>query len=519
MARTPLLSTLAMIVFPVIAFSADRTVTLLFTNDFESAYDPVPAYWRSDIAHIGGVSQLATLINEHRASADTVFLFDAGDIFTGTLAKRTRGEVSFELMISMGYDALSIGNHEFEFGWEEFAHQKNRVAFPVLGANLFYSGTDHPYAQPYAIFERDGVRIGVIGILGQDAANALIPSNIAGVEVRDPVPIVRKHVAYLRDAVDLVVVLTHQGFTAPMQTDDEADLKVQRGNAENMALAGAIPGIDVILAGHTDAGTRKPLVHPQTGTLVMQTYGQGQHLGVLRLMLGDNGDVSGYSGELVPVVSDQLAPDAAVSATLERYRNAHPDIYTVVGHSAAYLSRRYYEESDLGNLFADILRAATGASIGLMPSGALRKDLPQGEVRRVDLLDAFPFEDHMALVTMSGKLLRSILEQGLSLERGMLQLSGLTVTYDPSQPAGHRVLEATISGQPLDPATEYEIATLEILAQGGDAYIQFADASSTRVLARTFADVLLAHFAEQETVPVPSGSRLIPVPTRGSQRR
>ncbi len=501
-----------LLLLPLPAWS-EKAVTLLFTNDFESAYDPVPAYWRDDIENIGGIGELAALIKRYRATAENVFLFDAGDIFTGTLAKRTKGELSFELLMTMGYDAMAIGNHEFEYGWQELARQKHRVAFPVLGANLFYQGTEHPYAQPYAIVERNGVRVGVIGILGQDAGTALIPSNIAGVEVRDPVPIVRDHVAYLRDAVDLIVVLTHQGATAPMQTDDEADPNVQRGNAENMTLAGAVPGIDVILAGHTDAGTREPLVHPETGTLVMQTFGQGQHLGVLELVLDDSGRRVSHDGDLMPVVSDGLLPDPAVMAKLARYRAAHPDIYQTVGYSAAYLSRRYYEESDLGNLFADILRTETGADIALMPSGALRKDLPLGQVRRVDLLDAFPFEDDIAVVEVSGNLLRAILEQGLSLERGMLQVSGLVAEYDPAQPSGQRLMNVRIGERPLQADALYRIATLEILAQGGDAYVQFNEANSKVFLERPFAEVLEAYFAARDVVRVPVRGRLVPVDT------
>ncbi len=490
---------------------AAKSVTLLFTNDFESAYDPVPAYWRDDIERIGGIGELATLIRQYRTWERNVFLFDAGDIFTGTLAKRTKGALSFELLMTMGYDAMVIGNHEFEYGWEELARQKNRVPFPVLGANLFYRGTEHPYAQPYAIIERNGVRVGVIGILGQDAGTALIPSHIAGVEVRDPTPIVRQHVDTLRDEVDLVVVLAHQGPTAPMQTDDEADLNVQRGNAENLALAGAVPGIDVILAGHTDAGTRTPLEHPDTGTLVMQTFGQGQHLGVIRIDIDETGRRVGHQGQLVVVESDNLAPDPGVAAKLARYRSAHPDIYERVGHSSGYLSRRYYEESDLGNLFADILRMETDAQIALMPSGALRKDLPLGEVRRVDLLDAFPFEDDVAVVEVSGEVLRAILEQGLSLERGMLQISGLVVTYDPARQPGERLIDVRINERPLNPQETYTVATLEILAQGGDAYVQFNDAKSTEFLERPFAEMLESYFASRDLVRVPRQGRLVSV--------
>ena len=148
---------------PVAEQQASTTVTLLFTNDVESAYDPIPAFWLDDQEMIGGIAEMTTLIRTIRQTEPNVFLFDSGDVFTGALAKLTEGRLAFELMITMGYDAMAIGNHEFEYGHEIFAWQKNRAPFPVLGANFFYKETDHPYAQAHAIVERNGVRIGVIG--------------------------------------------------------------------------------------------------------------------------------------------------------------------------------------------------------------------------------------------------------------------------------------------------------------------------------------------------------------------
>ena len=156
-----------------------RTVTLLFTNDVESAYDPISAFWIDGMDEIGGIAEMTTLIREIRNDDPNVFLFDSGDIFTGALAKLTEGKLAFELMITMGYDAMAIGNHEFEYGHEVLAWEKNRAPFPVLGANFFYKDTDHPFAQAHAIIERGGIRIGVIGIMGQDAVTAIIPSFIA----------------------------------------------------------------------------------------------------------------------------------------------------------------------------------------------------------------------------------------------------------------------------------------------------------------------------------------------------
>lgn len=484
-------------------------VTILFTNDIESAFDPTPAYWRSDLELIGGVAQLATLIEVQRATEPNVFLFDSGDIFTGTLSKLTRGELPFELMLTMGYDAMCIGNHEFEYGWETFATLKNRVSFPVLGANLFYKGTQIPYTQPYTVFERNGIRLAVIGILGQDAATALIPSNIAGVDVLDPIPILTRLVPELRQDVDLVVLLTHQGDTAPMQTDDEWRPEIQRDITADRYVAGKVPGIDVLLGGHADAGTRTPVVHPVTGTIIMQTFGQAQHLGVLQLQLNRmTRQIERFEGKLLDVDSNKLRPNETVWTKLKTYRNQFPEMLKPVGRTTQRINRQYNQESDLGNLFADILRSHTGADIGLMPSGALRKDLPKGPVTRMDLLDAFPFTDRIAIVELTGRTLRNIVEQGLSLERGMLQVSGMTVTYDPGAQALNRAIEIKVAGVVLSDSSRYQVATIEILAAGGDRYEQFNEALQVSYVESTYADALQQYFASVGVVELPPRGRL-----------
>ena len=489
--------------------SDERIVTLLFTNDVESAYDPIPAHWLDDIDMIGGIAEMTTLIERLRSSEPNVFLFDSGDIFTGALAKLTEGELAFELMITMGYDAMAIGNHEFEYGVEIFEWQKNRAPFPVLGANFFYKNTDHPYSQPHAIIERDGIRIGVIGIMGQDAATAIIPSYIAPLDVTVPAGAVQKSVDELRDQVDLIVLLTHQGKTAPMQTDAESDPRLQRDIDADIALAGAVEGIDVLLAGHADAGTPEAVVHPTTGTLIMQTYGQATHLGFLQLTLDDQGDISSYDGKLIPVESSQLEPDPRIVAKLKQYRQTHMGIFTVIGETEAPLIRRYIEESDIGNLFADIFVEATGADIGFVHGGSLRKDLPQGEIRLVDILDSYPFVDSVIVKEMNGSQIRRALEQSLTFERGMLQLSGLEMTYDLARPKYRRIVTLTHQGRPVIDNEMYTIAAPGFLTEGGDLYDSFPESDVIRDVGKV-SDVIIAYFRKYESIDTPQRGRQWP---------
>lgn len=497
---------------PSSAVADSRQVTLLFTNDFESAFDPIPAYWNPEVEYLGGIAHLATLVDDLRKQQDVVFLFDAGDIFTGVLSKKTQGIVPMEMMITMDYDAMAIGNHEFEYGWQSFARMKDRLPFPVLGANLFYADTGMPYAQAYSIVERDSVRIRVIGVMGQDAGTAIIPSHIRGVDVRDPIAAVKTYVELLRSQVDLIVVLTHQGKTAPMQTDDEAHAEIQRGIDSEIKLAGAVSGIDVIFSGHADAGTESPYIHPVTGTLIMQTYGQGTRLGFLQMQLREveqKSQIVDYEGRLIPVVSNSLPPHPVVAQKLADYKAQFPELQETVCVSAERISRLYNEESDLGNLYADIIRAEANAEIGFMPSGALRKDLPQGDVPLMDVIDSFPFTDRVAELEMTGEQIRSVLEQSLTLERGMLQVSGLRVEYDLNQPIGARVLSVQVNGVDLQAATVYHVSTVEIMAQGGDLFTTFKDAKRIERPDVRFSDVLTKNLGARELVKVPVQGRLI----------
>ena len=220
-------------------------------------------------------------------------------MFTGTLSNRTQGELLMEMMITLGYDAMAIGNHEFDYGWRNFRHQMFRVPFPVLGANIFYKDTSIPFSQPYAVIERGDLRIGVIGVIGQDARSVVIASNVDSLDFIDPKLAVANALDELRDDVDIVVLLTHQGKTGPMQTDQEAHPEIWRDFDEDIDLSGSVQGIDVHLAGHAHRGIHKPYVHPETGTLIMQTFGHATHLGYIKLYYDrEKGTVVNHEGSL-----------------------------------------------------------------------------------------------------------------------------------------------------------------------------------------------------------------------------
>mgnify|MGYP006278493677 CR=1 FL=1 len=453
-----------------------RDVTILYTNDFHSALDPISAYWLPGSPRIGGAAALAGYINRYRESKPTSFLFDAGDMFTGLVSNVTQGEALMEMMRAMRYDAMAIGNHEFDYGSVNFERQMHRVPFPVLGANIFYKGTAHRFSKPWVILERNGVRLGVIGIIGEDARSVALPSGITNLDFQDPATAIAPIVTELRPQVDLVVVVAHQGKTGPQQTDAEAHQDLQRDFDEDIKLCGAVPGIDVFVGGHAHRGIEQPYVHPKTGTLIVQTYGYGTRLGVLDLKVRDRKVVE-HHGELVPTWTDRVAPDAAVQKVVDHYESI---VASRLGAPLFTLGKRVYRaynaESPLGNLVSDAIREAAHAEIGLENSGGIRADLPEGPITRAHVLDVLPFVNSNDTFQMTGAQLLDVLEQSASLERGIMQVSGLRVEIDLGQPAGSRIGHVTVNGAPLDRTRSYTVATSSFIGEGGDLYSTFLKA-------------------------------------------
>ena len=490
--------------------AADREVTILYTNDFHSAFDPIPAYWLPGEPKLGGAAQLASLINQYRQRAQTSFLFDSGDMFTGQLSFLTRGEALMEMMISMHYDAMAIGNHEFDYGSANFTRQMSLVPFPVLGANIYYKGTNHRYARPYTIIERNGVRLGVIGIIGGDAIGVVPAALVTDLEFRDPEPEVAAAVKELKDKVDLIVVLSHQGKTGPQQTDAEAHPDLQRDFDEDIKLCGDVPGIDIFIGGHAHIGIEKPYVHPQTGTIIVQTYGYGTRMGYLKLTVKDK-KVIAHQGELVKVWSDQLKPDPAVAAKLAYYKQlVAPQIGEVLGVNKKRLVRDYRAESTLGSFVADVMRERANADVAIENAGGLRWDIPAGEINKGHVLDALPFLNYLWTYEMTGAQIREVLEHSLSLIHGMAQVSGLRAVYDMRQPVGHRLVELRIGGQLADDRKRYRVAITNFIAEGGDEYYTLMKSQPIEK-GPLLSESVMDYFRKHHEVTPPTMGRLVPL--------
>jgi 5'-nucleotidase/UDP-sugar diphosphatase len=432
------------------------SVRVLYMNDFHGFAEPYKPLG-SDEA-LGGLAYLAADARRLREEMPSLFLA-AGDMIQGSnWANLFKGTSVIEAMNKMGFDAMVVGNHEFDFGQKVLEKRVSEAEFPILGANV--RGLDE-VLKPYVIRQIDGAKVIIIGVVTDETPVTTDPRNVSGLTFDPPAETVEKYVRRLKGPEDIVVVLSHIGY------------------ANDRALAEKVKGIDVIVGGHSHTKLEKPSLVGDT--IIVQAWEHAKALGVLDLTVED-GKVKSFEGHL-----DEIRPvgsaDGAVRAIVDKYeKKVDAVLDEKVGFSAAGLDGENvrYRETNFGDLVADIMRETAGSDAALINGGSIRASVQRGEIRTKDIYSALPFDNYIVAVKLTGRRIREALEHGVSAverEEGRFpQVSGLAFAYSRSDPPDHRVKEIFIGGRPLDPDREYTVATNDFLAAGGDGYTAFGEA-------------------------------------------
>jgi 5'-nucleotidase / UDP-sugar diphosphatase len=471
---------------PVLA-GPDYALTILHTNDFHAHLAPfdglgVTCDQAKDQAGQcqGGVARLAAAIARERAKDGPSLLLDAGDQFQGSLYySKFKGEPLAAFMNRLGYDAMTVGNHEFDDGPAVLAAFLKALKFPVVAANLDVAASPElrGLIAPLTIREVAGRKIGIVGVAQYKTPEMASPG--PNVIFEKTVPAVTKAVAELKaKGVNIIVVLSHAGF--------ETDKK----------LAVAVPDIDIIVGGHShvllgngypEAVGPSPLVVPHPGggpTLIVTAGYWGRYLGVLHATFDAAGRVTRYEGN--PERLDASVPeDPDTLAALEAYAKPLEEMRTMVLGQAetamdAAVCRR--EECLPGDLLAAAMLATgkkSGAVAALVNGGSIRAGLPAGNVTMGDVLTAYPFPVTLVVVTLTGDELSDILEHSLDrVDQGkgsgrFLQVEGLRYAFDPARPEGSRLTAVQVADtggwfNPIEDGATYRVAITSFLWKGGD---------------------------------------------------
>jgi len=457
----------------------DFDLTILHTNDVHAHYDSFEPW--GDVVQ-GGVGRLKTLVDEIRDEEDNVLLLDAGDQFQGTLFFTVGGaEVVADVMNGLGYDAMCVGNHEFDAGPPELARFIEAADFSVLSANT--NATADPdlvgSIRSYVVRNYDCGEVGIIGLTTEHTATSSSPGpNVRFLDAIDTAQ--RTADGLTADGVDVIVALTHLGY------------------ADDVELAQAISGIDIIVGGHSHTllgpGEGADGPYPMVTTsasgdpvLIVTAAEWGKYLGRLDVSFTRDGLVSRFAGE--PIFIDASIPeDPRMVSVLDRYRPEIDALMTqVVGETTVDLNGAREEvrvgETNLGNLICDAMLWKTrglGATIAIQNGGGIRASIPPGEITMGQVLQVLPYGNQITTVTITGAELLAAIENGVSgveEEAGRFpHVGGMRYVFDPAVEAGARVMAVDVwdgeseSFVPLDSDAIYTIATNNYLADGGDGY-------------------------------------------------
>ncbi|GIK72391.1 MAG: multifunctional 2',3'-cyclic-nucleotide 2'-phosphodiesterase/5'-nucleotidase/3'-nucleotidase [Chloroflexota bacterium] len=476
------------------------TLTILHTNDTHARIEQFAGSGSTCSEEqaaagqcVGGVARRATKIAELMGSATNPILVDAGDQFQGSLYyTEYRGAEAAEFMPMLGYQAMAIGNHEFDDGPANLAKFIDSVGLPVLSANIDASADPDLAGKisPYTVLDVNGEQVGIIGLTTNTTPFSSSPGDTIafGEYVASLEPVIADLEA---QGINKIVLLSHIGY------------------ADDQTLAAAIDGIDVIVGGHSHtllantiegaSGPYPTVVDSPSGApvLIVQAEAYGKYLGNLEVTFDADGVASAWQGE--PLLLDaSVAEDPDVLARVQALGQSLAELRnTVVGQSAIDLdgSRTScrFGECTMGNLIADAMLWATqndGAQVAIENGGGIRASLPAGDVTRGGVLEVLPFGNMAATFGLKGADLLLALENGVSRAENpdnegtgrFPQVAGIRFSWDGGKPAGERIVSAEVrnadgSFSPVDPDAVYQVVTNDFLRRGGDEYTIFAEAA------------------------------------------
>jgi 5'-nucleotidase/UDP-sugar diphosphatase len=519
------LATLAALLLSVVpvamAQGGEFTLVVLHTNDVHGRVLQFDGFGgtcgEEDAAEgncFGGVARRAAAIDAIRGEGGNVILVDAGDQFQGTLFyNQYKGEEAQRFMNELGYDAMTIGNHEFDDGPGVLGSFIRGTDFPVVSANVDVSNEPElaGMVESYTVLEVDGEKIGVVGYTTEDTAILSSPGpNVAFNNIEEAVAGV---VAELEGmGINKIVALSHAGF------------------GRDREVAAAVDGVDVIVAGHTNTylsntdedaeGPYPVVVDSPSGdpVLIVSDFTWGKYLGRLDVTFDENGVPVAWEGNpitldaSVPEDPEVLAEALALNEPLEGLRNQN------IGSAAVDLNGERascrFEECNLGNLIADAIlwkTAAEGTQIAFQNGGGIRASIPAGDVSLGDVLEVLPFGNTIATFELTGADVWVALENGVSRAENpenegtgrFAQVAGVRYMWNPNQPVGSRVVSVEVQNpdgtySPIDPNTIYGVAANDFNRGGGDDYAVFAENAIDPydygpVLADALAEYITAH--------------------------
>ena len=448
-----------------VLFCQPKTITILHTNDIHASFIPHEAFWVKENPKplVGGFNELSFVVDSLRLVKSTTLLLDAGDVMTGNpiteyMYDGAEGGALFEMMNRIGYELWTPGNHDFDISSANLRKLTSVAKFPTISANILDTLNQFPVNnKEYIIIRKNGLKIGIIGIMSDDFYNLVNQNSSAGIKILPSIETVKRLAALLHPQTDLLIALTHQGVD------------------EDSILAMNVKGLDLIVGGHSHTRLR----HPKrvNGVLIVQTGSNCESLGVLDLKVEKHHVIS-YDGTLIQLWFNAARPRTQLSAFIDSMKLVIDQDYSKVFATLKTDWKRGHGESGIGNFIADAQREAVNADVSFMNSSGIRKDLSAGPITKKDIFEILPFRNLLTTFPVTAQQIRSMVEFIIK-ERGGIQTSGIQCEWIKKDTGRIEFQKFLVNGEPLQESKTYTGVASDYMMGESEKYFGLKPAKLT----------------------------------------
>ncbi len=514
-------------------------ITVLGTTDLHGNIYPIDYYTNKPDNR--GLAKVATLIKRVRREQPNVVLIDSGDTIQGTPLESFHGRKNNQpidpmmlAMNSLQYDAMAVGNHEYNFGLKVLEKARSEAKFPWLSGNTYEISTGKTHYQPYVIKEIAGVRVGILGLTTPGVPNWDNPPNYAGLEFHNPIIEAKKWVRIMRtrERADVVIVSMHMGLGEDLRTGEVNPGQVPHEN-EAVSIARQVPGIDAIFMGHTHRETPSVYIN---GVLLTQANHWGRHLARADLYLEKRVNrwrVVAKGARTIPV-DDRVEPDQEILKLAEPYdRETQNWLSRTIGESAEELTAREarFRDSAIIDLIQKVQLEAGKADVSMVAVFNSEARIAKGPVSVRDIAGLYVYENTLVVLEVTGQQLKEALEHsaryfktytpGKPIREQIDEkipaynfdiAEGVTYDLDISKPMGQRILNLTFKGQQVKPDQKFRLATNNYRVNGGGGYSMYKSAPVVYRSSEEIRELIIDWLERHKTVPIEPNNnwRLLP---------
>jgi len=519
-------------------------ITIVGTTDLHGNILPKDYY--TEKAEGRGIAKAATIIRKVRQENPNLLLLDSGDTIQGTPLEffhNKKNNVPMDPMMlvmnELGYDAMAVGNHEYNFGLPVLEKARHEAHFPWLSANTYDKASGKPHYQPYIVKEISGVRIGVLGLTTPGIPNWDNPQNYEGLEFREPLAEAKKWVPILRNKehVDVIIIAMHMGLEEDLNTGILNPGQVANEN-QALTIARQVPGINVILMGHTHREVSSMIVN---GVLLTQANYWGRHVTRVDLYIDKTGKsprVSAEAARTLPV--DTVEADPEIAKLAEPYdRETEAWLGRVIGQSSAELTAREsrFQDTAILDLIQRVQLEAGHADVSMVASFNPQARIPKGPIKVREISGLYVYENTLVVLEVTGRQLKQALEHSAQYFRAYEPgkpvadlvdekipaynfdiAEGVEYELDITKPFGQRIQKLTFKGKPVTDNQKFKLATNNYRVNGGGGYDMYKNAPVVYRSSELIRDLIIDWVERHKTIPTEPTNNWQIAPLRAGNR-